>query len=337
MTTFTSWWRTGLTAVLAVGAVSIARAESIPLSVGASLNIVFGPVFVLGDKENGIAEKHGLDVSLKMFPTGVASMEAALSGNLDLPIMNTAVALPVLVSDKACFRSGVNFTDFGSLKVVGGTDLKSVEDLIGKKVGTVANAIGNTALHFWLDFHKIERDKVQVVNVQPQDMPATLARGDVDAIIWNDPVASQTIAMMGDDKAHVVGNINEAYRDVVPLSVTCAWFDKHGDDGMQRLVAAWLEAVDYLKQNPQKAAELTGAGLRQDPAVILKQWTEGGWFEAAWPADLSDSQMDMIMKNADYLMSVGRLDKKPDLNKWISSKWLKAIAPDRVKLSNFQL
>ncbi|MCC6304483.1 MAG: ABC transporter substrate-binding protein [Rhodobacteraceae bacterium] len=337
MTRRTAWWRAGVAAAIAAATASAAHAESIPLSISASLNIVFGPVFVLGDREIGIGERHGLDISVKMFPTGVASMEAALSGNLDLPIMNTAVALPVLVSDKACFRSGIIFTDFGNLKVVGDISLNSVADLVGKRVGTVERAIGNTALHFWLDLYQIPRDKVQIVNVQPQDMPAALARGDVDAIIWPDPVPSQIIAMMGPDKVHVIGNINEAYRDTVPLSVTCTWYEKYGDDGMQKLVAAWIEATDYVKQNPQKAAELTGAGLRQDPAVILKQWTEAGWLEGAWPADLSDSEMDMIMKNVEYLLSVGRIDKRPDLARWISSQWLKTVAPDRIHLSNYGL
>lgn len=327
-------WRAGLVALL-MGSASIAHAESIPLRMGASLNLVFGPVFVLGDSEIGIAKKHDLDISIKMFPSGMAAMESALSGDLDLPIMNTAVALPVLAGGKACFKGSINFTDFGSLKVVGRTDLNSVHDLVGKKVGTLAGAIGNTALHFWLDMYGIPRDKVQVVNVDAPDQPAALARGAVDAIIWAEPIASQAIAMMGPDKAHVIGNINEAYRDVVPLSVTCAWYEKYGDRGIENLDAAWIEAVDYLLANPERAAELTGARLKQDPKVILRQWTDDGWLKSAWPANLSDSQIDMIYKNAEYLISVNRMDKKPDIGAWISSKWLQAVAPDRVQLKKY--
>lgn len=333
--------RTGAVALLInpiLGAADATRAADLtPLSIGVSLNVVFGPVFVLGDKTNGIASKHGLDVSLKMFPTGVASMEAAISGNLDLPIMNSAVALPILAGGKACFRSGINFTDFGSLGIVGRRDIASVNGLAGKKVGTVAGAIGNTALHFWLDMHSIPRDQVTIVNVQPQDMAPALVRGDVDAIIWSEPIPSQAMALIGADKVHVIGNVNEAYRDTVPLSVTCSWHDKHGDVAMKKLIAAWIEAVDHLRANPEEAARLTGAALRQEPASILKRWQDGGWLEAAWPADLNDAQVDMLLRNVDYLISVKRMEAVPDLSRWISSRWLTEVAPERVRLSRHRL
>ena len=311
-----------------------ARGEDlIPLRMGAASNIAFGPNFVMDDNQLGIARKHGLNLDVKVFASGVATMEAALAGDLDVAIMNTAVGLPLIATGKACFKGPIDFIDIGSVTVVGKTDIRSVQDLAGKKVGTVAGAVGNTALHLWLDMHHIPRDKVKVVNVQPPDMPIALARGDVDAIIWSEPTPGKAIEMIGADKAHYVGDISEAYRDVAPLNVTCKWANKYGDKGMEDLTAAWIEAVDYLYANPGKAAEITGKRLQTPPEEVLRLWKQGGWLDKkGWGADLTDSEVDMLNTNGRYLMSVGKLDKLPDLGIWISSKWLRAVAPDRVKL-----
>ena len=309
--------------------------DLIPLRMGVASNIAFGPQFVMADDQLGIAKKHGLKVDVRVFASGVATMEAALAGDLDVAEPNTAVALPLIATGKACFKGPVNFVNINTVSVVATTGIKSVDDLAGKKVGTVAGAVGDIALHLWLDMHHIARDKVKVVNIQPPDMPIALARGDVDAIIWPEPIPGKAIQMMGADKAHYLGNIGEAYRDVAPLNVTCKWADKYGDKGMEDFVGAWVDAVNYVYADPEKAAEITGKHLQTSSQEVLQLWKQGGWLDKkGWGADLTDSEVDMLITYAKYLESVGKLDKTPDFGSWISSKWLRAVAPDRVKLEN---
>jgi NitT/TauT family transport system substrate-binding protein len=321
-----------LVALLEAGAAS---AQDIKVRIGASSNIAFGPNFVLDDRGLGIAAKHGLDVNVKIFATGVQSMEAALANEMDIAIMNTRVGLPLIATGKACFKGPVNFIAIPSVRAVGAMAMNGPKDLAGKKVGTVAGAVGNIALHLWLDKYGVPRDQVTVVNVSPPDMPIALAKGSVDAIIWTEPTPGQAIEMIGKDKVHYVGNISEAYRDVAPLNVTCNWYERYGDKGMEKLTAAWIEAVEFLKKNPQRAAEITGKRLQMDGANVLKLWQDGNWLKEGWPADLSDDEIDMYRLNGDYLVSIKELPQAPDLTKWISSKWLKAVAPERVHLKKY--
>jgi NitT/TauT family transport system substrate-binding protein len=245
------------------------------------------------------------------------------------------VALPLLATKKACFKGPVNFIDIPSVQIVGKIAIKSVKDLAGKKVGTLAGAVGNIAVHLWLDKHGIPRKDVTVVNVSPPDMPVALAKGSVDAIVWTEPIPQQAIQIMGQDKAHYIGDIGEAYRDVAPLNVTCAWYDKHGDGGMQKLTAAWIDAVTHLLANPEQAAQLTGKRLQMEPQNVLRLWREGKWLERGWPANLTDAQIDMYHANAHYLISINELKELPDLTTWISSRWLRAVAPERVSLKKY--
>lgn len=313
-----------------------AHAEDlIPLRIGAASNVLFGPVFVLADAENGIAAKHGLQVNSRIFNSGIATMEAAMAGDLDIAFPNTRVLLPLLHKGDACFKAGIAFVDVNTVRMIASTDIKTVEDLKGRKIGTRNGGIGEVALHMWLESKGIDRSAVQVVNLAEEDQPIALANGNVDAIIWPEPIPSIAL-QIGGDKVHNFGDISEGFRDTSVVNVTCDWASKHGDAGMEKVVAAFIDAVDYLKANPDKGIELTAKALQLEAADVKKFWSQGGW-PAGWPANLTDSQIDMFEKYVAYLNKSGDLKEPVDFSKWVSSKWLQKVAPERVKLERHKL
>ena len=304
-----------------------------PIMIGAASNILFAPVFVLGDQTNGIAARHGLKADVRIFASGIATMEAALAGDIDVAFPNSRVLLPLLASQKACFKAGLTFVEVNSVALVARADIKTPQQLIGRKVGTLHGGIGEVAMDMWLAHEGIDRSKVQYINVAEPDMPIALAQGSVDAIIWVEPTPQLALQIMG-DKAHYLGRIGDAFRDVSPVNVTCSWYAKYGDKGMEALVAAWIDAVNYIRANPGPTQALVAKRLQLKVEDVQKIWQNGGWPEG-WKADLSDSEFDMYNTYGKYLVDNHELTQMPDLSSWISSKWLRAVAPDRVKLTKY--
>lgn len=325
----------GAIAAALFGGAAFAQDEPVTVRIGAASNVLFGPVFVLADPSNGIAAKHHIKVESRIFSTGIATMEAALAGDLDIAFPNTRVLLPLIKSGKACFKGGITFVDVNTVDMVTTTDISTAEQLVGKKVGTPKGGIGEVALQMWLDSKGIERSKVKMVNVSAEDLPVALARGTVDGIIWPEPIPSLALQIM-DKKAHEFGDIGTAFRDVSPVNVTCTWIQKNGDGAMENLIGAWIDAVNFLKSNPEKGMKITADALQISPDDVKKFWKTGGWPQG-WPADLKDSEMDMYDRYGDYLKSTGEMNQMIDLRKWIDSKWLRKVAPDRVQLSKHKL
>ena len=328
-------WKLMATTALALVAGAAQAQELIPLRIGAASNVLFGPVFVLADSSNGIAEKHGLQVDSRLFNSGIATMEAAMAGELDVAFPNTRVLLPLLQKGDACFKGGVGFVDVNTVQMVATTDIQEPEDLIGKKVGTRAGGIGQVALDMWLDKQGIARDQVEILNLAEEDQPIALANGNVDAIIWPEPIPSIALQIAG-DKVHRFGDIGEAFRDVSVVNVTCDWVERYGDEGMEKLVAAFVEAVDFLKENPEEGIALTAKTLQLEPDDVRKFWEEGNWPDG-WPGTLADAQIDMYNTYQDFLLKNGEMPEPLDFSTWISSKWLKEVAPDRVQLQQYPL
>lgn len=312
---------------------SAANAQDTTIRIGAASNVLFGPVFVLADSSNGIAAKHGLKVESRIFNSGIATMEAALAGELDVAFPNTRVLLPLLKSGKACFKGGIGFVDVNTVNLVTKTEITKPADLVGRKIGTRKGGIGEVALHMWLAKEGVDRTQVETVNMAEEDQPIALAQGSVDGIIWPEPTPSLALEI-GGDKVHRFGDIGSAFRDVSVVNVTCNWVEKNGDEGMKKLVAAWIDAVDLLKNNPDEGVAVTAKALQLTPEDVKKIWTNGGW-PGGWPASLTDSQIDMYNTYGEYLKSNNELDSMPDMASWVSSKWLKEVAPDRVQFQKY--
>ena len=72
-----------LVGTLAIATTAAQAQDLMPLRMGAASNIAFGPNFIMDDDDLGIAKKHGLDLDVRVFASGVATMEGALAGDLD--------------------------------------------------------------------------------------------------------------------------------------------------------------------------------------------------------------------------------------------------------------
>jgi NitT/TauT family transport system substrate-binding protein len=323
----------GAIAAVLFGGIAGAQAEPVTIRIGAASNVLFGPVFVLADDSNGIAAKHNLQVESRIFNSGIATMEAALAGELDVAFPNTRVLLPLLKAGKACFKGGIGFVDVNTVGMVTKVEITEPKQLEGKKIGTRKGGIGEVALHMWLAKEGVDRSKVETVNMAEEDQPIALAQGSVDGIIWPEPTPSLALDV-GGDKVHRFGDIGSAFRDTSVVNVTCDWVDKNGDQGMKDLIAAWIEAVDLLQKNPDAGIDVTAKALQLTPDDVRKIWKNGGW-PGGWRAGLSDSQIDMFNTYGDYLKSNGELDEMPDMSTWIDSKWLKEVAPDRVTFQKY--
>lgn len=306
--------------------------EPFALRLGLTPSLAFGIPFVLADPGTGIGRANGLEVTVEIFATPEDALAAAVAGRVDLVLPEARVMLLAL-AEGACFVAPMAFVDRDAMRLVGRSDLIAADDLIGRKVGTGAGGPGEVALRMWLSDQGVDWGEVGVVDTPAVDLPAALAGGLVDAVMWTEPFPAQALEACGDD-CRYIGSIGESYREVAPVNVTCRWQQTYGDDGMERLVRAWLEGKEHLRNNLDAAAAITADRLRLTRQEVADRWRERGWLDA-WGADLDDSQLEMLQAYAAYLVAAGDLAGAPEICSWVSSTWLRSVAPARVLLEGY--
>lgn len=168
-------------------------AELTPIEVGVIPIVDVAPIYL--GVEEGVFEKHGLDVTLTQAQGGAAIVPAVQSGQMDFGFSNVTsliigrdVGLPLKIVAPGPQSTGDPETDFAAVVAPGDSGITSVEDLQGKRVAVnTLNNILDTTVSEGVRQAGGDSDTVEYVEIAPSEMLAQLESGNVDAINTSEP------------------------------------------------------------------------------------------------------------------------------------------------------
>ena len=220
----------------------------------------------------GWFQKHmGGHVVLKEFSSGPAALTALASGALQFmteignpPVaaaINRGIELDVIWNNET-------FTTGEGLVVRNQSGIKSLADLVGKRVAVVAGSSSDYVLTSALAKAGVDRSKIHLINVAPPGMLSAWEGGSIDAaFVWT-PVLDQ-LAVHGGKVVFTDGNA-VAYAPSVNLSVVNrAWAKSHPEQVAQFL-RAQNQGVEYTRSHPEDALKTMakGAGISEAQARV---------------------------------------------------------------------
>jgi NitT/TauT family transport system substrate-binding protein len=182
----------------AAGVLTILVCLSLPISVpaGEKLTLLYAPTTGLMPsyiaKDEGIFEKHGLDVDLVLLTNQGAVMSALIGGTAQI-VTPSALAViqandagldTVFVASSAMSPSASHTGVF----VKKDSDLHGARDLIGRKVGVPSlNTLIHVMARRWLKEQGVDYNQVNFAEVGFQQMADVLSSGVLDAVYAIEP------------------------------------------------------------------------------------------------------------------------------------------------------
>jgi NitT/TauT family transport system substrate-binding protein len=167
------------------------------LKLGLGISSEFLPIYVA--KDNGFFEKHGLDLTLQMFPVPSNLGPALASGNIDLAIQSPVGLLQAREAGlDFVVVSGLTRLDKNNIVVSlltrKGVTVRTPADLKGKKVGVPGINSGNyiQVAKWLLDGGVAVREVIFVEAPIPQ-MGDMLRSKTLDAVVTPDPMRARIV------------------------------------------------------------------------------------------------------------------------------------------------
>jgi sulfonate transport system substrate-binding protein len=295
------------------------RTRTSPVSIVAAVCVGMGCLLVMPN--GAVAEKLRVGVNLttiETLPIWLVEREPAGEG-----IELSGGAIPALTAGKvdvvtnaetqAILRSTVNpeirviltVAEYGYRIVARrSAGIRTAMDLRGKKIATSQNSSAHFYIVKTLRSVGLAEGDVTVVGMAPPQMPAALARGDVDAVsIW-EPAAEQSAQALGADALILQG---PAYRERFNLNTTATVLaDPAKRAAVVDLVRAIIRTSRTVRDNPGEVQPVIAARLGLPNETVAATW---GLF--GFPASIPDDLLDSMVEQEPWMAKSQNRDARP--------------------------
>lgn len=239
------------------------------VKIGTVIWIGYGPYYVADALD--LYKKSGFKVSLQVFSDPALIPPAIEGGAVDGGMLTYDQVIGQVA--KGSTQRVVSPIDYsaGGDAIVASTDIKKVADFKGKKVGFNPLSPSDFLLSYALKVNKLTEKDVQPVNMTPEAIPAAMASGALPIGVTYEPSVSQILALEGGKKYHVVYSSKDAPGLIADVLVFKQEVIKTRPDVVKALIQGYIDGLDYMKKNPDKAAEIIGKMLGVSAAEVKEQ------------------------------------------------------------------
>jgi NitT/TauT family transport system substrate-binding protein len=219
-------------------------------------------------------ERNGLNATLVEFRSGAEAAAAQQSGAVEfaLTIPGTAmVANERGFEFLAVFQNEVVYDkgpDSGSVQSLVDSDIKTLKDLVGKRVGTSQLSGQQTiAAQFAMRKAGIDPSKVQFIEIPFPRHPDVLKTRQVDAVVTTEPYTTMLITS-GAGRV-----LSWHYAEAMPGAPLGVWWAKksfidRNADVVARFNRSIKESIDYMNADVVRARQRTVEFTGLDPQLV---------------------------------------------------------------------
>jgi NitT/TauT family transport system substrate-binding protein len=256
-------------------------------------------------------DKHGIDVSTKVFTNGPLQITALGAGDLDFGYIGPgAVWLPASGKAKIVALNSLGNAD----RVIAQAGITDLSQLKGKKVGVPEGTSGDMILTLALTKAGLTAKDIQRVPMDPATIVSAFSSGQIDAAgIW--------YPLLNNIKQRKPGLVELAKDDDFKDTMTFPTAFVAGNDVVTgkadettKVVQVLREAMDWRAQNPDKAIALTATMLKQPEDAVKADAANSQMLSTAeLDKDTADGTIDKWLNGmSDYFVGAGKLPSKPD-------------------------
>jgi len=290
----------GIAALSMAFAAQPSRAEVVNIGVG--IDAAYAPFFVANHR--GLFKKAGVDVNLIRFAQGGEGVDAVIAGQTQLS--GAADQTNMIRIARGDLRPLAIYEESGTyIKLAVKPAISDPRQI--KKFGIVKGTVSEYSAQMALKKYGIDPATVQFVPSGPPELPALLARGDIDGFFAWEPWPGIAVKQ-GNKTIATSGDVGYAY--TMWLCAAGPWLEKN-TAAAKAVLTALADANRQIAADPAKAAEDLHAVTKLPAADTI-----GFLKETSWKVrDFTDADVAGYERIADFLVAQKATPTRVDLRK----------------------
>lgn len=261
--------------------VAALHARTSPDTVRIATAVYLGDVPTIVAEERGFFSEQGIDARISRLASGRQSMAKLRSGEADFALMTlTPLVLDRLADsnpggpdDPVILAGLLHSSDLLQIVTLSNSGIEQPDDFRGRRIAVDRGT--NTEFVWWLyeQFHGIERDSIELVDLSVSEMPDALAAGRVDAAVLWEPHASMLAARLeaSSPPGLVHFHVDNLYTGKW-IVVTSRRTALERGELCRNLLEAYRKAIDFVDRDPDAAIALFNRSMDFTEGLLADHW-----------------------------------------------------------------
>ncbi|MBY7874170.1 ABC transporter substrate-binding protein [Vibrio fluvialis] len=294
-----------------------------PIRIAVSQTPLSSPFFIASKLK--FFQQQGLDVTLVPCSGGVACADSLFNGSVDFATASESVVMFKSFErhDFVLLASFVSSDNDLKLLTLDNRNIKSIEDLGGKRVGVVKASSSEFYLDSVLLAHNLKNLNLEKVYLSPDQLNQALYGFSVDAISVWEPWGYRT-EMTSASKVKNLG-IHGIYNLSFNLMAMKERIDSNEEESI-RVLEALKQAIAWMNANPEQARHWVATSLN-----IREHQLEWSWQDYVFRLSLGNALLSNIQLQARWALE-NKLVKGelPDYRRYFASEPLEQVLQTEV-------
>ena len=314
-------------ALLATGVYSLVRPKNAtPFRLSMMTWVGYGPFWLA--QEKGFFKDEGVDVSISTIEDTAQRKSAVLKGDVDAS--TDTVDQLVLGRAESVPYTGVMQIDIsnGADGILATQDIKSIQDLRGKKIAVQRNFVSEAFLDYVLVKNGLSPNDVQKVDMDGGAAGAAFVSSSVDVAVSYEPWLSKAKDRAG---GHILVSSADVPGVIVDVLDVHDPYLKNHSDLVEKVIRAYYKAVDYWKANPSQANAIMAPHYNSTSADFADLISGLKWPTLAENAayfgtsSTPGSIYNVANTFSSLFLQTGQIQNKPDMTKAIDGSILQKL------------
>lgn len=278
-------------------------------------------------QEKGFCKEEGVELDFvdeqldsarrDAFKQGMLDCEA---GTLDLLVSKVAQGAPIM----AVMEIGQSS---GSDAIVVTEDIRSLEDLAGKRIVLTRDDVGEVFLSFLLSKNMMPLDVVIIVPKRSEEVADAFLKGEADACVTWEPQVTEALKRPG---AHILASTKD-YPGIIIDTLNVRSDLVENNPGLVRgIMRSWFKALAYYREHPLEASEIIASHYKITSAQYREQVQGLKWadYETQSLPEQQQQWAQAFHIITEIKLANKRISQKPDATKSVTNRLLEELYED---------
>lgn len=204
--------------------------------------------------ERGYFLDQGLDVEVRLFPSGLTALNAVFAGDADL---GTTAETPLVdrsfENPNIRIIATISASETSRLIARGDRGIKQPSDLKGKRVGVTLGSVGEYFLARYMILNGIPAAAFTMVDLTPEAIAEQLENGSIDAGLTWEPFVRNAETALEKNVVTLPRQFDQMYYFM--LVTNKAWLEENPADA-RGIIRAVIQAESYAQEHPEAAKSI---------------------------------------------------------------------------------